>query len=161
LQAERVAPEPFFADAMSALVSGVAVITVRRRGGAPCGLLATAVSSFSASPPSLLVAIDHGARSYRHLLARSEFGVHLLSADQADLAEVFAGRSDDKFAGLAYGWQGDVPVIPGALVCLRCRRSAVFAHYDHSVLIGDVVDGSLGAGEPLVYARRRLDWKLA
>jgi hypothetical protein len=30
--------------------------------------------------------------------------------------------------------------------------------YDHTILIGDLQGGRLEDGEPLVYARRRMDW---
>jgi len=37
----------------------------------------------------------------------------------------------------------------------------VFDHYDHSVLIGDVLDGHHEGGEPLLWVRRRMDWRLS
>ena len=43
---------------------------------------------------------------------------------------------------------------------LRCRRSKTFARYDHSILIGDLEDGRYDHGEPLLYARRRMNWTL-
>ena len=44
-----------FTESMTVLASGVAVITARRPDGAPCGIAATSLSSYSAHPPSLLV----------------------------------------------------------------------------------------------------------
>ena len=44
--------------------------------------------------------------------------------------------------------------IGGTLSYLRCRRSALFELYDHSLLVGDVTGGAIEAGEPLVYVRR-------
>ena len=41
-----------FRDAMAGLCSGVAVLTTRRADASPCGLVATSVSAFSATPPS-------------------------------------------------------------------------------------------------------------
>jgi hypothetical protein len=32
--------------------------------------------------------------------------------------------------------------------------------YDHTVMIGDLAGGRLETGEPLLYARRRMDWLL-
>jgi flavin reductase (DIM6/NTAB) family NADH-FMN oxidoreductase RutF len=51
-----------------------------------------------------------------------------------------------------------VPEPAGVLVYLRCRRVENFVRYDHTVLIGDLRCGRLQPGEPLVYARRRMDW---
>ena len=86
--------------------------------------------------------------------------MHLLRSDEEPIARVFAGRGDDKFGGLDWSWDGEVPRLDGALAYLRCRRSATFEHHDHSLLIGDIETGSLGDGEPLLYARRRMDWRL-
>jgi flavin reductase (DIM6/NTAB) family NADH-FMN oxidoreductase RutF len=149
-----------FKDAMSSLASGVAVLTARRPDGNPCGLAATSVASYSAHPPSLLASVAHSSRCHSALTGSAQFGVHILRADEAELAEVFAGKGDDKFAGLDWRWDGEVPELMGAIAYLRCRRSANFERYDHTILIGDIEAGRFQHGEPLLYARRRMDWLL-
>jgi flavin reductase (DIM6/NTAB) family NADH-FMN oxidoreductase RutF len=149
-----------FRDAMSALCSGVAVVTARREDGAPCGLVATSVSSFSAEPPSVLASIAHTSRCHTALADSEHFGLHLLSAGQVALAREFAGLGDDKFAGFDWSWDQDVPALGGVLAYLRCRRSALFELYDHSILIGDVAGGARYEGEPLVYMERTIGWRL-
>jgi flavin reductase (DIM6/NTAB) family NADH-FMN oxidoreductase RutF len=149
-----------FREAMASLCSGVAVITARRPDGDPCGLVATSVSSFSAAPPSVLVSVDHGSRCHGALVDGDTFGVHVLAADQESLAHVFAGRGDDKFAGVDWSWDDGVAQIAGALSYLRCRRSALFELYDHSLLVGDVTGGALGGGDPLVWMERSMGWRL-
>ena len=149
-----------FRDSMARLCSGVAVITARKDDGEPCGLVATSVSSFSASPPSVLVSVDHSSRCHRALVDGDAFGVHILAADQEPLARVFAARGDDKFAGIEWSWDDGVARIGGALAYLRCTRSALFELYDHSLLVGDVTGGDVSDGEPLVYMSRSFDWAL-
>jgi flavin reductase (DIM6/NTAB) family NADH-FMN oxidoreductase RutF len=149
-----------FRDTMAALCSGVAVVTARRDDGGPCGLLATSISSFSAEPPSVLASIGHTSRCHKALIECRHFGVHLLRSDQAGLARLFASLAEDKFAGLDWRWDEDVPAVGGVLAYLRCRRSALFELYDHSILIGDVAGGERFEGEPLVYMDRRMDWRL-
>jgi len=154
-----VGTEQLFREAMSHLASGVAVVTARRPDGAPCGLAATSLTSYSAHPPSLLVSIWHGSRCHEALELCEHFGVHLLRADQLEVAHGFADReSVDKFGGLEWSWDGDVPELAQTLVYLRCRRAENFVCYDHTVLIGDLESGRLEPGEPLVYSRRRMDW---
>jgi flavin reductase (DIM6/NTAB) family NADH-FMN oxidoreductase RutF len=154
-----VGTDQLFREAMSHLASGVAVVTAGRLDGRPCGLAATSLTSYSAHPPSLLVSIWHGSRCHEALEACEHLGVHLLRADQLAVAHRFADReSEDKFAGLAWSWDDDVPELAGVLVYLRCRRVQNFVRYDHTVLIGDLESGRLEPGEPLVYARRRMDW---
>ena len=149
-----------FRDAMAGLASGVAVITARRSDGHPCGLVATSVSSFSANPPSALVSVSHTSRCHSALTEGTSFGVHILAAHQRKLETVFAGLGDDKFAGIPWNWDEDVPRIEGSLSYLRCRRSALFELYDHSLLVGDVVTGVVQPGDPLVYMGRRIGWRL-
>ncbi|MEX1141956.1 MAG: flavin reductase family protein [Thermoleophilaceae bacterium] len=149
-----------FHEAMASLASGVSVITARRPDGAPCGLAATSVTSYSARPPSLLASISHESRCHGALAGCERFGVHILHAGEEHVARAFAARSEDKFDGLDWRWDADVPELAGSLAYLRCRRSADFAHHDHTVLIGDIEGGRLQPAEPLLYARRRMDWLL-
>jgi flavin reductase (DIM6/NTAB) family NADH-FMN oxidoreductase RutF len=154
-----VTTDTLFREAMTLLASGVAVITARRPDGIPCGIAATSLTSYSGHPPSLLVSVWHGSRCHSALAACGHFGVHLLRSDELPLAERFADRAlPDKFEGVDWSWDDDVPELGGTLAYLRCRRAANFVQYDHTVLIGDLEGGRLEQGEPLLYARRRMDW---
>jgi flavin reductase ActVB len=158
--------EQLFQEAMASLASGVAVITARRAaptagtGGEPCGLAATSIASYSANPPSLLVSVAHESRCHDALVASERFGVHILHSGEEHIARAFASRGDDKFAGLEWRWDGDVPELAGSLAYLRCRRADSFSRYDHTILIGDIEAGRLEQADPLLYARRRMDWLL-
>jgi flavin reductase (DIM6/NTAB) family NADH-FMN oxidoreductase RutF len=153
-------PHDLFFEAMSSLASGVAVITARKPDGEPCGLAATSVTSFSAHPPSLLASVAHASRCHEALAESERFGVHILRADEAELARVFAGKGDDKFAGVDWAWDGEVPELRGTLAYLRCRRAESLPRYDHTILIGELEGGRIEEGKPLLYARRRMDWLL-
>jgi flavin reductase (DIM6/NTAB) family NADH-FMN oxidoreductase RutF len=154
-----VTTDNLFREAMTLLASGVAVITARRADGVPCGIAATSLTSYSAHPASLLVSVWHESRCHDALAASERFGVHLLKSDELPLAQRFANRElEDKFDGLDWRWDEDVPELAGTLAYLRCRRTANFVKYDHTVLIGDLEGGRLEQGEPLLYARRRMDW---
>jgi flavin reductase (DIM6/NTAB) family NADH-FMN oxidoreductase RutF len=154
--------EAVWRDAMASLASGVAVLTARRDDGAPCGLVATSLAAYSATPPSVIVSIGHTSRCHEALADGAEFGVHLLAIEQEPLARVFANpRTEDKFDGIDWQWDGAAPAINGTLAYLHCRRSARFDLYDHTILIGDVEHGRHNGGEPLVYLERRMGWRLS
>jgi flavin reductase (DIM6/NTAB) family NADH-FMN oxidoreductase RutF len=154
-----VITDTLFREAMTHLASGVAVITARRPDGVPCGIAVTSLTSFSGHPPSLLVSVWHGSRCHAALAECEHFGVHLLKSDELPLAQRFADRGlPDKFEGVDWSWDDDVPELAGTLAYLRCRRAANFVEYDHTILIGDLEGGRLEQGEPLLYARRRMDW---
>jgi flavin reductase (DIM6/NTAB) family NADH-FMN oxidoreductase RutF len=151
--------DELFREAMSHLASGVAVITASRADERPCGIAATSLVSYSIHPPSLLVCVWHESRCHAALTQAERFGVHLLRSDQVAIAQRFADReAEDKFADVEWRWDGDVPELSAVLAYLRCRRAANFERYDHTILIGDLETGRIERGEPLVYARRRMDW---
>jgi flavin reductase (DIM6/NTAB) family NADH-FMN oxidoreductase RutF len=154
-----VTTDTLFREAMTHLASGVAVITTRRPDGVPCGIAATSLTSYSAHPPSLLVSVWHGSRCHPALAESERFGVHLLRSDELALAQRFADRElADKFEGVPWSWDDDVPELAGTVAYLRCKRTGNFVRYDHTILIGDLEGGRLEQGEPLLYARRRMDW---
>lgn len=154
--------EAVFRDAMASLAAGVAVLTASRDDGAPCGLVATSLAAYSVRPPSALVSIGHTSRCHEALADGAFFGIHLLAIEQEPLARVFADpRTESKFDGVEWAWDGEVPAIAGTLAYLRCRRSARFDLYDHTILIGDVEHGRHDGGEPLVYLERRMGWRLS
>ena len=105
------------------------------------------------------MSVWHESRCHDALAASERFGVHLLTSDELALARRFANRGlEDKFHGLDWRWDDDVPELAGTLAYLRCARAENFVKYDHTILIGDLEGGRLEEGEPLVYARRRMDW---
>jgi hypothetical protein len=75
-----------FVGGVTSLASGVAVVTARRTSGNPYGLAATAITSYTAHPPSLLVSIAHVSRCHDALASSERFGVHLLRSDELALA---------------------------------------------------------------------------
>ena len=150
-----------FTDAMAQLVAGLAVVTSRRADGAPGGLLVSSLCSYSVQPPSVLFSVNRDSRSYLALRQCDDFGVHLLGAADELVARVFAGHSDDKFAGLSWDWDGEVPRLAGVPVYLYCRRQRVIEHGTHAIVVGDVTEGRIRSGEPLVYYRRAMHWRLS
>ncbi|WP_240134671.1 flavin reductase family protein [Streptomyces sp. MUM 178J] len=159
---ERTESAERFTEAMSRLVSGVAVVSLRGADGRPCGLLVSSLCSYSVDPPSVLVALARSSRTCRELGtgAGAAFGVHLLARTDAALARVFAGSAEDKFADALWEWDGEVPRLADVPVYVKCRAEALFPHGDHVIVVGEAVHCVLKEGEPLVYFHRRLDWRL-
>jgi flavin reductase ActVB len=146
---------PLFRDTMARLAAGVAVVTCAEEDGRPRGLTATAVTAYSAYPPSVLVSVSREARSYEALVSRPVFAVHLLAEGQERLAEDFSRSDDVKFE--RHPWQPGtegVPVLEGAMAVLVCRNERVFEHGDHALVIGRLEDGVLRPVPPLVYFER-------
>lgn len=76
---------------------GVAVITADA-GNGPVGLTATSVISASAEPPILAFSVSEFSSSTPTILAADTVVVHLLGADQVDIAKLCATSGIDRFA---------------------------------------------------------------
>src|SRR5690242_4680018 len=140
------APAPEFLAAMSALASGVVLVTCRV-GGRPWGMTATAFSSVSADPPIILVSLRSTGVSARAIAASRRFGVNILAAGQEAVARRGSAPGAPKFIdGLA---------VHGALAHLDCELADTTEVADHTVFFGRVLSvRGLHQGEPLVYHRR-------
>src|SRR5215210_9054277 len=106
--------------------TGVTIIT-SRHDGVDHGATASAVSSVSLDPPSLLVCLNRSAVTETAVRESGTFVVNILRADQGELATRFAGRHGDKFAGVPVERSGaGDPLLGGALARIECRvRDAV------------------------------------
>ena len=70
------------------------------------------------------MSVWHESRCHDALAASEHFGVHLLKSDELALAQRFANRElEDKFEGLDWSWDDDVPELAGhaRLPALRAR----------------------------------------
>src|SRR5712692_8090266 len=87
-----------FRIAMRSLTSAVTIISVThcdRR----FGMTATAVSSLSMEPPSLLACVNQSASIHGPMLDSGRFCVNILHANQTELASAFSDKkAADRFA---------------------------------------------------------------
>lgn len=141
---------------------GVAVITADA-GDGPVALTATSVVSVSAEPPLLIFSIS-ALSSSSDVLSRAEtVVVHLLDANDIDVAKLGASRGVDRFAQ-AQSWSrlptGE-PVYDGVRAWVRC---AVIDRMDagtSTVIAAHALESGFGrelgagdAGDALVYHNR-------
>ena len=91
IKVDREVSSGDFRGAMRHLAGGVSVITVGR-GKDITGMTVTSVSSLSVDPPTLIVSVNREASSWPLLKRHGFFGVNILTADQLDVAERFAGK---------------------------------------------------------------------
>src|SRR5215218_10195296 len=135
--------------------TGVTVIT-SRHDDTDHGATASAVSSVSLDPPSLLVCLNRSAVTETAVRESGTFAVNILRADQGELALRFAGRHGDKFDGVAVGRsaEGD-PLLEGALARIECRVRDAVTGGTHTVFFGEVRNAEAAKADPLAYFRGR------
>jgi flavin reductase (DIM6/NTAB) family NADH-FMN oxidoreductase RutF len=147
-----------FKAAMRHVAASVCLITTTTRDGDRYGCTATAVCSLSADPASLLCCLNHASHSYAAITEARTFCVNVLSAEHDALADWFATNrpADVKFSmgDWRTGCTG-VPVLGRAAVSFECTLGQIIDSGTHAILIGQVIDISIGGIEPrpLVYVR--------
>lgn len=145
--------EATFKLAMSHFASGVTVVTTEQEGRA-YGMTVSAFSSLSLDPPLVLVCIEKSVTTHDVLAATGVFGVSILAAEQREISNRFASRSESKFDGLEVQRRTlGVPLIPGAICTLECRVQAQLPGGDHTIFVGEVVSAETSEGAPLLYFR--------
>lgn len=137
---------------LGTFATGVTVITTRAADGTSVGLTANSFNSVSLDPPMVLWSLAKTARSRSAFEAAQHWAVHILAADQEELANRFATRGTDKFVGLALDQgAGEVPLLPGCAARLQCRTSFLYEGGDHIILVGEVLAVDHTEHAPLVF----------
>jgi flavin reductase len=157
--AKTVVDPALFREGMSHIVSAVHVVTTGGPAGR-AGFTATAISSVSDQPPTLLVCMNSASSSASQLADNGLFAVNTLAASQQAIAEAFSGRTglsgDARFS--AGQWLHDaagVPYLAGAVAVLRCRMTDIHKVATHLVVFGEVYAVETAADEHgLAYLRR-------
>lgn len=119
--------------------AGAVVITASVEGR-PVGLTATSFTSVSLSPPLVSFYAADSSSTWPALRRADEFGVHLLSEGQADVAARFASKGVDRFAAPT-AWQpgpSAVPLLDGAAAHLVRSRFDTRLIGDHWLVVGQV-----------------------
>jgi flavin reductase (DIM6/NTAB) family NADH-FMN oxidoreductase RutF len=145
-----------FRFAMRRLAGGVSIISGAGPDG-PLGVTATAVTSLTAEPPSVLCCLNRSLELETAVKQTGRFGVNMLRADHHDLAKRFAGMHGVR--GSAKFEQGDWTILPSdvpalfdSLVTFDCRVDDIVEVGTHSVFVGLITQAHFGeSGDPLVY----------
>lgn len=128
-----------FRTALALFATGVTIVTARATDGSPVGLTANSFNSVSLAPPLVLWSLSRQAASLPVFSAGSHYAIHILGADQRALAERFAQRGADRFAGLALQeGAGGAPLIAGAIAIFECFNRSRYDEGDHVIFVGEV-----------------------
>jgi flavin reductase (DIM6/NTAB) family NADH-FMN oxidoreductase RutF len=138
--------------ALGRFATGVTVITARSFDGTPVGFTANSFNSVSLDPPLILWSLARSSARLGAYRAAEHYAVNILSADQSELARRFAGKMEDRYAGVAWSeGLGGAPVLDGALAVFECAHEAVYPAGDHELFIGRVSRCAIAEGAPLTF----------
>lgn len=141
-----------FKKTLGTLPAGITVLTLVDAEGVAWGMTASSVTSLSLKPPMVLACVDDDAAIRRSIVQAPFFGVSVLAGHQGDLATRFADRTRHRMQEGEYDvGPAEVPLVPGALARMECRRAEVFQGGDHAIVCGVVEWAESEDGVPLLY----------
>jgi len=152
-----------FRHAMRAWTTGVAVVTAEHEGQR-YGMTVNSFTSISLEPPLISVALRQLTHTYELVEKSGEFALTILSANQGELSDRFAGKIPnipDRFDGVETSkLLIDAPLIKGGMAYLNCRVVNSIPVGENTLFIAEVIAAcGEGEGDPLVY-HNRVYWKL-
>jgi len=143
LKAVRLIDSVSFKTALRNVSGSVSIVT---SGRAPerHGLTVTAASSLSVDPSTVLVCVNKAAGAHDTIVSTRSFGWNVLTSNDVDLAQKFAGMdgskgdirfSDGRWTVLASG----SPILIGSLCSFDCQVIGMHPVGTHTVFFGAVI----------------------
>ena len=143
-----------FKAAMRRLASTVTIVSTAQDGHR-YGMAATAVTSVTTAPPTLLICVNHSASIHDIIAETGRYCVNILGTHHVELVNPFGGGSEGE-ARFGHGaWShrdGDMPYLDDAQASLFCELRQTVDYRSHSIMIGEVMSVHLSeAVSPLLY----------
>lgn len=147
-----------YRSGMAQLAAAVTLVTSDGPAGR-AGFTASAVTSVTDDPATLLVCMKRKGTAAPRVLANGVLCVNVLSAEQKELSTLFGTSThggEDRFDGVAWGrLVTGSPALQGAVAAFDCRIANILDVGTHSVLFCEVLDMVEGPTvTPLLYFRR-------
>jgi len=142
-----------FRDAMRHVAATVYAVTTGC-DGERYGIIATAVSSLSFDPPSLLVCINRLASLHDPIATADKFCVNVLGVPHREIADNFlkGGSGEDRFGIGEWIEEEGVPVLANAQSSFVCRVAQRQVFGTHTIFVGELIAARHRANaKPLTY----------
>lgn len=130
-----------FRQAMRRLATTIAIVTSGSARDNWAGMAATAVTSVTADPPTILVAANTSASMIPTLEREGSFCVNLLSERHCNLVHIFSGALKGAERFTVGDWRPSeegLPVLSDAVSSLICDITSTVEVGTHRLLIGEV-----------------------
>lgn len=120
--------------------TGVTIITTRTAQGELRGFTANSFNSVSLQPPLILWSLLRSSSSFASFCAASHYAVNVLTAGQIELAQRFATRGVDRWAGVEHQLgEGGSPCLAHSAAVFECAHRAQHEAGDHVIFVGEVL----------------------
>lgn len=154
MQPEEILSE--FQSTMRHIAASVYAITTKVEGQR-YGIVATAFSSVSFDPPSILICINQDASAHGPLMQADRFCVNVLGLTNRDVADCFMSKKGEERFGIG-NWEEelDMPVLANAQSSMVCKTMDRHRFGTHTIFIGELLSAHHRENaKPLTYYDRR------
>lgn len=128
-----------FRAALGRFATGVTIVTARAHDGQPVGLTVNSFNSVSLQPPLVLWSLGLRSSALPVFMQAEHYAIHVLSAQQRELALRFATQGVDRWQGVDFATgAGGVPLLPGVVASFECRSRSRYEEGDHVIFVGAV-----------------------
>jgi flavin reductase (DIM6/NTAB) family NADH-FMN oxidoreductase RutF len=146
-------------QAMRRLAASVVIVTASD-GARRYAMAATASTSVSMDPPSMLICVNRNASIYPILEKQDYFCITMLGHHHHEISMACSGKSKGEQRFEVGDWQIDpetgTPYLADAQASLVCAREAIHSYGSHGIFIGRVRSIRLhGTVMPLIYVDGR------
>ena len=142
--------ETLFRMAMRRFPAAVTVVTTRWNDS-DVGMTASAVTSLSMEPPSLLVCANRGTGFYTAMADSSHFCVNILREGQQDISTNFGGAlpPDERFGVGQWERLDGIPYLVDAQASIFCTKTALFGgvYIGNEGFTKESAEAAIAAGE--------------
>jgi flavin reductase len=154
MQKETILKE--FQDTMRHIAAAVYAITTAHEGER-FGIVATAFSSVSFDPPSILICVNQDTSIHAPLMQVEHFCVNVLGAGNRDVADAcMMLKGEERFSAGEWVEQEGVPVLATAQSSMICRIADRHRFGTHTIIIGELISANhRDNAKPLTYYDRR------
>lgn len=141
--------------------TGVTIVSASH-GGLRHGMTVNSFTSLSLEPPLVSISLEKITRTHGLVQQAGRFGVSILSEEQQELSNRFAGReseSSDRFEGVdIFQLESGSPLLAGAIAFFDCKVVTMHDAGTHTIFISEVLAAGSAEGadgkRPLVYFNR-------
>lgn len=137
-----------FRNALGNFATGVCIVTVAPKTGAPIGMTINSFASVSLEPPLVSWSIQLNSECFDDFNETEYFAINILAGHQQELSREYSrkGQHELKPEHFHRGNNG-MPLLHEALATFECRSWARYPGGDHLILVGEVLDFIARPGE--------------
>jgi len=140
-------------NTLGTFATGITVVTTKSKEGANIGVTINSFASVSLDPPMVLFSLKKDSPLADIFLKADTFNINILSAEQENASNLFAGPGEDKFNKVEWKeGQNGSPLLMNNLGALECTRLSTHEGGDHTIFMGEVTQHENNSeAKPLLY----------